>query len=94
MNYFEIKTDGKAYIRTDSGTVIREVGDGAPVAHADFNHDESMFSITYESGRAEIRNCKNILVRKIADYGVRKLFLKKNYYMVYYIDGSEKNFEY
>lgn len=35
MNYFEIKTDGKAYIRTDSGTVIREVGDGAPVAHAD-----------------------------------------------------------
>ncbi len=94
MNYFEIKTNGKAYIRTDSGTLIREVGNGEPVQHADFNHDESMFSITYESGKAEIRDCENILVGKISDEGVRKVFLKKDICMIYYVNGTEKDIKY
>ena len=41
MNYFEIKSTGETYIRTDSGTIIRKVGNGEPVSHAEFNNDES-----------------------------------------------------
>ena len=54
MNYFEIKPDGQAFIRTDSGTIIRKVGNGEYVNHAEFNSDESLFVITYNSGRCEL----------------------------------------
>ena len=63
MNYFEIKPDGQAYIRTDSGTIIRKIGSGETVNQADFNKDESMFVITYNSGKCEIRDRKNNLVK-------------------------------
>ena len=53
MNYFEIKPNGEAYIRTDSGTVIRKVGNNESVNHAEFNKDESLFVITYNSGNAK-----------------------------------------
>ena len=72
MNYFEIKPNGEAYIRTDSGTVIRKVGDGEAVNHADFNKDETLFVITYNSGKCEIRDRKNKLIEVIANEGVEK----------------------
>lgn len=74
MNYFEIKPNGEAYIRTDSGTVLRKVGNGEAVNYADFNADESLFVITYNSGRSEIRNRKNELVEVIAEEGVEKAY--------------------
>lgn len=72
MNYFEIKPNGEAYIRTDSGTVIRKVGDGESVNYADFNKDETLFVITYVSGRCEIRDRKNKLMKVVAEEGVEK----------------------
>ena len=78
MNYFEIKPNGEAYIRTDSGTVIRKVGDGEAVNHADFNKDETMFVITYNSGKCEIRNRKNKLIEVIANEGVEKALWDRN----------------
>lgn len=74
MNYFEIKPDGQAYIRTDSGTIIRKVGSGEAVNQADFNKDESLFVITYNSGKCEIRDRKNNVVREIAAEGVEEAF--------------------
>lgn len=76
MNYFEIKPDGQAYIRTDSGTVIRKVGNGEKVNHADFNRDETLFAITYISGMCEIRDRKNNLVKTIATEGVSEAYWK------------------
>lgn len=76
MNYFEIKPDGQAYIRTDSGTIIRKVGNGESVNHADFNMDETLFAITYNSGRCEIRDRKNKLVKTIAEEGVEEAYWK------------------
>lgn len=77
MNYFEIKPDGQAYIRTDSGTVIRKVGNGESVNHADFNKDETLFTITYNSGRCELRDRKNQLVKTIAEEGVAEAYWKQ-----------------
>ena len=77
MNYFEIKPDGQAYIRTDSGTIIRKVGNGESVNHADFNKDETLFTITYNSGRCEIRDRKNQLVKTIAEEGVAEAYWKQ-----------------
>ncbi len=77
MNYFEIKPDGQAFIRTDSGTIIRKVGNGESVNHADFNMDETMFTITYNSGRCEIRDRKNQLVKTIAEDGVIEAYWKQ-----------------
>lgn len=74
MNYFEIKPNGEAYIRTDSGTVIRKVGNGEVVNHADFNKDETLFVITYNSGRCEIRDRKNRLVKVVAEEGVKEAY--------------------
>ncbi len=74
MNYFEIKPNGEAYIRTDSGTVLRKVGNGEAVNFADFNDDESLFVITYNSGRCEIRNRKNELLEVVAEDGVEKAY--------------------
>ena len=78
MNYFEIKPDGQAYIRTDSGTVIRKIGNGDAVNQADFNKDESLFVITYNSGRCEVRERKNNIVKDIATEGVQEAFWRKN----------------
>lgn len=78
MNYFEIKPDGQAYIRTDSGTVVRKVGNGEPVNHAEFDKNETLFVIAYDSGRCEIRDRKNNLVRLIAESGVKEAFFKKD----------------
>lgn len=78
MNYFEIKPNGEAYIRTDSGTVIRKVGDGEAVNHADFNKDETLFVITYNSGKCEIRDRKNKLIEVIANEGVEKALWDRN----------------
>ena len=78
MNYFEIKPNGEAYIRTDSGTVIRKVGDGEAVNHADFNKDETLFVITYNSGKCEIRDRKNKLIEVIANEGVEKALWERN----------------
>ncbi len=78
MNYFEIKPDGQAYIRTDSGTVIRKIGNGDAVNQADFNKDESLFVITYNSGRCEVRDRKNNIVKDIATEGVQEAFWRKN----------------
>lgn len=77
MNYFEIKPDGQAYIRTDSGTIIRKVGNGEKVNHADFNKDETLFAIAYNTGRCEIRDRKNILIRTIAEEGVAEAYWKQ-----------------
>lgn len=77
MNYFEIKPDGRAYIRTDSGTVIRKVGNGEAVNHAEFNMDETLFVIAYNSGRCELRDRKNNFVRLVAESGVKEAFFKK-----------------
>jgi hypothetical protein len=77
MNYFEIKPDGQAYIRTDSGTIIRKVGNGESVNRADFNMDETLFAITYNSGRCEIRDRKNQLVKTIAEEGVAEAYWKQ-----------------
>ena len=77
MNYFEIKPDGQAYIRTDSGTIIRKIGSGETVNQADFNKDESMFVITYNSGKCEIRDRKNNLVKDVATEGVKEAFWRK-----------------
>ncbi|MBR5782292.1 MAG: hypothetical protein IKY27_09985 [Bacteroidales bacterium] len=77
MNYFEIKPDGQAYIRTDSGTIIRKVGNGESVNHADFNNNEEMFVITYNSGRCELRDRKNQLVRMIAEGNIAEAYFKQ-----------------
>ena len=77
MNYFEIRPDGQAYIRTDSGTIIRKVGNGESVNHADFNKDETKFTITYNSGRCEIRDRKNVLVKTIAEEGIIEAYWKQ-----------------
>ena len=77
MNYFEIKPTGEAYIRTDSGTIIRKVGNGESVNHAEFNNDESLFIITYDSGRCEIRDRKNKLVETITSEGIKEAFFIK-----------------
>ena len=77
MNYFEIKPDGQAYIRTDSGTVIRKVGNGESVNYADFNKDETLFTITYNSGRCEVRDRKNMLVKTIAEEDVVEAYWKR-----------------
>lgn len=74
MNYFEIKPNGEAYIRTDSGTVIRKVGNNESVNHAEFNKDESLFVITYNSGKCEIRDRKNKLIEVIAEDGVKEAY--------------------
>lgn len=74
MNYFEIKPNGEAYIRTDSGTVIRKVGDGEAVNHAEFNKDESVFVITYNSGKCEIRDRKNKFIKLIAEEGIKEAY--------------------
>lgn len=78
MNYFEIRPDGLAYIRTDSGTVIRKVGNGESVNHADFNKDETLFTITYNSGRCELRDRKNQLVKTLAEEGVREAYCRQH----------------
>ena len=78
MNYFEIKPDGQAYIRTDSGTVIRKVGNGESVNHADFNINETLFVIAYNSGRCEIRDRKNMLVKTLAEEGVREAYWRQH----------------
>lgn len=77
MNYFEIKPSGDAYIRTDSGTVLRKVGNGEAVNFADFNDDESLFVITYDSGRCEIRNRKNELLEVVAESDVEKAYFNR-----------------
>ena len=77
MNYFEIKPDGQAFIRTDSGTVIRKVGNGESVNYADFNKDETLFTITYNSGRCEVRDRKNMLVKTIAEEDVVEAYWKR-----------------
>lgn len=77
MNYFEIKPDGQAYIRTDSGTVVRKVGNGDAVNHAEFNHDESLFVITYNTGRCEVRDRKNNLLEIIAEEGVAEAYYRQ-----------------
>lgn len=78
MNYFEIKPDGQAYIRTDSGTIIRKVGNGESVNHADFNINEELFVITYNSGRCELRDRKNKLVKTIAEENVSEAYCKQH----------------
>lgn len=93
MNYFEIKPDGQAYIRTDSGTVLRKVGDGNAVNHADFNKKETLFAITYSSGKSEIRDRKNKLVRTLAENGVEKAFMKENSVLLILNDGSQKSID-
>ena len=77
MNYFEIKPDGQAYIRTDSGTLIRKIGGGEAVNQADPNKDESLFVITYTSGKCEIRDRKNKIVKEIASEGVKEAYWRK-----------------
>lgn len=96
MNYFEIKPNGEAYIRTDSGTVIRKVGDGEAVNHADFNKDETLFVITYNSGKCEIRDRKNKLIEVIANEGVEKALWDRNSNNVILTmkNGSRKTLEY
>ena len=96
MNYFEIKPNGEAYIRTDSGTVIRKVGDGEAVNHADFNKDETLFVITYNSGKCEIRDRKNKLIEVIANEGVEKALWDRNSNNVILTmkDGSRETLEY
>ena len=89
MNYFEIKPTGEAYIRTDSGTIIRKVGNGEAVNHAEFNNDESLFIITYDSGRCEIRDRKNILVESISEEGVKEAFFKKEGILLMMKDGTK-----
>lgn len=89
MNYFEIKPAGEAYIRTDSGTIIRKVGNGEAVNHAEFNNDESLFIITYDSGRCEIRDRKNILVESISEEGVKEAFFKKEGILLMMKDGTK-----
>ena len=76
MNYFEIKPDGQAFIRTDSGTVIRKVGNGEAVNHAEFNRDETLFVITYNNGRCDLRDRKNNLVKQIAEEGVKEAYFR------------------
>lgn len=95
MNYFEIKPNGEAYIRTDSGTVIRKVGDGEAVNHADFNKDETLFVITYNSGKCEIRDRKNKLIEVIANEGVEKALWDRNSNNVILTmkNGSRETFE-
>lgn len=95
MNYFEIKPNGEAYIRTDSGTVIRKVGDGEAVNHADFNKDETLFVITYNSGKCEIRDRKNKLIEVIANEGVEKALWDRNSNNVILTmkNGTRKTFE-
>ncbi len=96
MNYFEIKPNGEAYIRTDSGTVIRKVGDGEAVNHADFNKDETLFVITYNSGKCEIRDRKNKLIEVIANEGVEKALCDRNSNNVILTmkNGSRETLEY
>lgn len=96
MNYFEIKPNGEAYIRTDSGTVIRKVGDGEAVNHADFNKDETLFVITYNSGKCEIRDRKNKLIEVIANEGVEKALWDRNSNNVILTmkNGSRETLEY
>ena len=96
MNYFEIKPNGEAYIRTDSGTVIRKVGDGEAVNHADFNKDETLFVITYNSGKCEIRDRKNKLIEVIANEGVEKALWDRNSNNVILAmkNGSRETLEY
>lgn len=89
MNYFEIKPTGEAYIRTDSGTIIRKVGNGESVNHAEFNSDESLFIITYDSGRCEIRDRKNRLVETITGEGVNEAFFKKDGILLLLKDGTK-----
>ena len=79
MNYFEIKPDGQAYIRTDSGTIIRKVGNGESVNHADFNINEELFVITYNSGRCELRDRKNQLIKTIAEKNVSEAYCKQQH---------------
>ena len=76
MNYFEIKPDGQAFIRTDSGTIIRKVGDGESVNHAEFNSDESLFVICYNSGKCEMRDRKNNLVKVVAEKDVKEAYFR------------------
>lgn len=90
MNYFEIKPDGQAYIRTDSGTVIRKVGNGETVNHAEFNENETLFAITYNSGRCEIRDRKNKLVKLVTETGVYEAFIKKGKIRLLMKDGTEQ----
>ena len=96
MNYFEIKPNGEAYIRPDSGTVIRKVGDGEAVNHADFNKDETLFVITYNSGKCEIRDRKNKLIEVIANEGVEKALWDRNSNNVILTmkNGSRETLEY
>lgn len=89
MNYFEIKSTGETYIRTDSGTIIRKVGNGEPVSHAEFNNDESLFIITYDSGRCEIRDRKNKLIETISSEGVKEAFFKKDGILLVLKDGTK-----
>lgn len=93
MNYFEIKPDGQAYIRTDSGTVLRKVGNGEAVNHAEFNENESLFAITYNSGRCEIRDRKNNFVMLVAESGVYEAFMKNGKIRLLMTDGTERIIE-
>lgn len=88
MNYFEIKPTGEAFIRTDSGTIIRKVGSGDPVYHAEFNDDESLFVITYDNGRCEIRDRKNMIIETIAEHDVKEAFFKKEGLLIVMSDGT------
>mgnify|MGYP003437517051 FL=1 len=89
MNYFEINHTGEAYIRTDSGTIIRKVGNGESVNHAEFNNDESLFIITYDSGRCEIRDRKNKLVETITSEGIKEAFFRKDGILLVLKDGTK-----
>lgn len=90
MNFFEIKPDGQAYIRTDSGTIIRKVGNGEPVNHAEFNKRETLFVIVYDSGRCEVRDRKNKLVKMLAEEGVSVAYMKSDEILLVMNDGTKE----
>lgn len=93
MNYFEVKPDGQAYIRTDSGTVIRKVGNGEAVNHAEFNKRETLFVIVYDSGRCEVRDRKNKLVRTLADDGITTAYMNLDKILLIKNDGTKETVE-
>ncbi len=90
MNLFEIKPSGQIVIRTDSGTVIREVGNGQKAEFADFLPGERRFVITYESGACELRDVNNRLLKTIAAEGISRAFVQHDGILLVHKDGRRE----
>jgi hypothetical protein len=64
MNILKINK-GKVEIRTQTGTLVRIIGND--VATADFSDDQSLVLITTTKGKVEIRSETGTLVRNIGN---------------------------